>query len=335
MSHRENLYKILELDNNATSEDIKKSFRRLSLLNHPDKNENDPIKTEKFKQINKAYEILSNSEKRNEYDNEDSFPVNFSNMPGMGDFMRSGVIPIFTNFNKFPGRQNMYFSSGNIPSFAMNNSQMHEDLLNFFFGGENLFNNQNNQNNQNKNQNTNRIEKPDAIVIDLEIELKNAISGCTLPLEIERWIIENNSPRYEKETIYVNIPKGIDHNELITLEGKGNIAQQNTKGDIRIFVKVNNNTEFQRDGLNLIYKKTLTIKEMLFGYNFELKYIDGRVFKIVNDKCSDTLVLNFKKNIPKLGIKRDGIVGDLILEFTLNSSEKLTPEQIEKLKEAL
>ena len=58
-------YKILEIERNATDEDIKKSFRKLSLIHHPDKGGNE----DKFKEINEAYMTLSNPQKRQEYDN--------------------------------------------------------------------------------------------------------------------------------------------------------------------------------------------------------------------------------------------------------------------------
>lgn len=169
----------------------------------------------------------------------------------------------------------------------------------------------------------------------MDIQIKEAYTGCTLPLEIERWIIENNSRRNEKEKIYVDIPKGIDDNELIILEGNGNIAENNTKGDIRIFVKINNNSDFEREGLNLIYKKKLSIKECLCGYEFNIKYIDGRIFKIVNEKGNESILINFKKIVPKLGMERDGNKGDLILDFTINNSQQFSSEQLEKLKEML
>lgn len=331
MSHREDLYKILDLDKKASYEDIKRAFRRLSLLNHPDKNANDPSKTEKFKQITKAYEILGNENKRNQYDNQEYLPI--FGEEGMGDFMRFAGMPAFTQVYRFAGN-NVHSSSSNSSNMGQGMGQRvgqgmemeQDDLLNMFFGGENLFN---------RTKREKKIEKPDPITINLEIQIKEAFIGCSLPLEIERWIIDNNSCRNEKKKIYVDIPKGIDNNELIILKDKGNITEKNTKGDVKLFIKINNDTEFIREGLNLIYKKTLSLKETFCGYEFDIKYIDGRIFKIVNDKGNTSLLMNFKKVIPKLGIERDGNRGDLILEFNTNNLEQFTQEQLDKIKEIL
>jgi hypothetical protein len=84
------------------------------------------------------------------------------------------------------------------------------------------------------------------------------------------WIIENNLKVYENETLYITIPEGIDDNEIILLEGKGNIGHKNLKGDVKIFVKIENKTLFERKGLDLYYVKHISLKESLCGFCFDL-----------------------------------------------------------------
>ena len=81
-----NFYTILEIPQNASPEDIKKSYRRLSLKYHPDKTQGNPALTEKFQKINDAYETLGCQEKRYEYDN-----MNARMPSGMPPGMPSGV----------------------------------------------------------------------------------------------------------------------------------------------------------------------------------------------------------------------------------------------------
>ena len=67
--------------------------------------------------------------------------------------------------------------------------------------------------------------------------------------QLENKIIEN-------ETLYVDIPKGVDEGEIIILRDKGNAISEECKGDIKLFIKIENNTDFKRMGLDLIYEKT-------------------------------------------------------------------------------
>ena len=88
-------YKILEVDKNASSDDIKKSYRKLAMTYHPDKNPSPEAET-KFKDIAEAYEVLGNPEKKQNYDNygsadgNGSFNFNFSDFFNFGDMFNQG-----------------------------------------------------------------------------------------------------------------------------------------------------------------------------------------------------------------------------------------------------
>ena len=73
-------YAILEVNKNATPDEIKKSYRRLSMLHHPDKNGNSPESIKKFQEISHAYEILSDDNQRKQYDFESSMTQNDINL---------------------------------------------------------------------------------------------------------------------------------------------------------------------------------------------------------------------------------------------------------------
>ena len=66
------------------------------------------------------------------------------------------------------------------------------------------------------------------------------------PLQIEKWVMENNIKKVENELIYVEIKPGIDNNEIIILRNRGNSLDEHNIGDIKIFIKVVNNTKFTR-----------------------------------------------------------------------------------------
>lgn len=304
-----NYYEILGVSKDASFDEIKKSYRKLSLKYHPDKNGGEDAK---FKEINEAYSVLSDQSQREMYDMKLSGgPI--PNMHGMPQGMPFNPNDIM----------NMFFGMGNGGPPGMP-----PGMPPFFQGGNvHVFRN-------GVPINMNAFQKPIAIIKTIEITLDESYLGCKKPVEIERWIQEDNIKRMEKETIYVTIPRGIDENEIIVLRDIGNILSETNRGDIKIAIKILNNTSLAREGLNLIYNKTLTFKESICGFTFDLPYLSNKLFKINNN--NGVIIQNgYRKVIPSLGMIRDEHTGNLIIHFSVIYPEKLTDEQIEKLKEIL
>ena len=304
-----NLYETLGVAKTSTQEEIKKAYRKLSLELHPDRNNGSDESTEKFKKISNAYETLGDEDKRKMYDMRDN---TFNNKGGIG-IDPTELFNLFSQniFSKMGQHMNM--GQGPIP----NGPSSHGPIPNGpgFFNVEGL---------------RHSLNKPMPIMKNLEITLTKAYVGCTLPLEITRWVNENGIKREETETIYINIPKGVDTNELIILRDKGHIINDSIKGDIKIFISVKNDTEFIRNGLDLVLNKTITLKEALCGFSFDMKYLDGKIFKI-NNGNGNVIGFNYKKVLPDMGMKRDNHTGNIIINFTIVFPEKLTAEQVESL----
>ena len=166
---------------------------------------------------------------------------------------------------------------------------------------------------------------------ELVITLAQAYTGHQVPIEIERAVPGGYN---EIETLYVTVPKGIDENEVITLEGKGNVLSERMKGDVKVTVKITNDTDYKRNGLDLIFTRQVSLKEALCGFSFVLEHIDGRQFRIDNKK--GTIVSpGYQKVVPKLGIEREGHTGNLVIEFDVTFPTTLTSEQIETMKAVL
>lgn len=270
----DNYYNILNIEKTASSEEIKKSFRKLSLKHHPDKGGN----KEMFSKINEAYQTLNCPKKRSDYD-----------------------ILFESTFNPTSKQFKQY-----------SDEKITEDIKNMFFT---MFSNKEDV-----------LSKPVPIIKTIEITLEQSFNGTVMPLLIERWVKDNSNTKYvESETIYVDINKGIDNNELIIIREKGNIINENNKGDIKIFIKVNEHPEFIRKGLDLYYTHSLTLKEALCGFSFTLNYFNGRSFNITNH---DTIINNGNsKVIQNLGMSRSGKKGNLIIQFNVTFPESLTTEQ--------
>ena len=341
-----NLYEVLGLTEAASQEEIKKAYRKLSLQYHPDRNNNSPESTAKFQSISAAYDIIGDDDKRKQYDMQSKMPF------GMGGGMHSGGMQF--NGGGMPFAHGMPFSpgmsfnagGGGIPTF-FTTSEMNidpSDILNFLssniFGGggggqgngsggvrmgPNIFSMENLKQ---------KLAKPTPIIITETITLSKAYTGYNMPIEITRWIVENNVKREETETIYLPIPAGIDNNEIIILREKGNVLNEHNKGDLKVFIKIQNDTEFERNGLDLVLNKSISLKDALCGFVFDMTYVDGRVFKI-NNNGGNVITNNYNKVLAGMGMKREEHIGNLIINFTVTFPERLSAEQIEALQKIL
>ena len=210
----------------------------------------------------------------------------------------------------------------------LNNCQ--EDFFNLFLNISKNLKKSDNLNNLNKENILEKIKKkinkPSPIIRNIEITLEEAYTGKSYPLNIERWYLDNNVKVKEKETIYIDIYPGIDNNELIILRNKGNIINEDNKGDIKIFVKIVNNTNFKREGLNLIYKKKLTLKEVLVGFSFKIKHLSGKDY-VINSNDNKIININDNKKFQNMGMKRNNNIGLLIIIFDIIFPENLSKTQ--------
>jgi hypothetical protein len=178
------------------------------------------------------------------------------------------------------------------------------------------------------------MNKPIPIMTSLQITMSQVFTGASIPLEVERWILQSGTKIFEKETIYVDIPQGIDDNEILILRDRGNVISDNCKGDIKINILVQNNTAFKRAGLDLILDKNISLKESLCGFSFELNYINGKSYTLNNNKGS-IVPPEYKKIYPDMGLKRGDHKGNMIINFHVDFPTNLTIEQIDKLIEIL
>jgi DnaJ family protein B protein 11 len=303
-----NYYEILGVNEKASKDEIKKAYRNLSFKNHPDKNQGNQDATSKFQKINEAYEILGDEEKKAEYDMTRNNPFFRMNNHGSGNSEME--VPIDEIFNAFFGGGPIFGNMGGFPGMPMGGK------VHIFHGGPMGF--------------QQAMQKPSPIIKNITINMEQVLNGAVVPIEIERWIVNNGIKVFEKETVYVTVPHGVDDGEIIILRNKGNSINENVKGDIKIIIKVKNDTLFKRVGLDLILEKTISLKDSLCGFSFEINYINGKIYTLNNNK-GNIIPPGYKKLYANMGIKRGEHVGNMIILFNVDFPTQLTEDQIEKI----
>jgi len=311
---KKSFYDVLGIEKNASETEIKKAYRALSLKYHPDRNPSEEARA-LFPSINEAYETLSDKAKKQQYDMEmNGFGgIRMGSAHGEMDDIQNIFNMMFGGQSRVPG-----FGGPGFPGVHV----FHGPPAGFPGGHpfQHMFQS---------------MQKPPPIIKNVQITLEQAYVGCSLPIEIERWTMENEVKTHEVETIYVPIQQGIDDNEIIVFRDKGHIAGDALRGDVKIVIHIANSTIFRRQGLDLLYSAKLSLRDALCGFSFELKHLNGKAMNITNYSNKTIITPATKKVIPGLGMMRDKQVGNLILEFDITFPASITPEQCEALEKIL
>jgi len=298
-----NYYEILGIDKTASSEEIKKAYRNLAKKHHPDLNKGDNIAEEKFKEINEAYGLLSDTEKRKAYDSIG----NQSNFAANSDFDPSQYG--FSGYQAYGNTKNAY----------------HSDFYNMFFSEgfdvNDLFGN--GRNNQ-SSQRTGTINGHD-ISAEIEISPEEGFSGGQ-----RRVSLNTNSGIIN---INFTIPKGVRNGEKIRLKGQGQTGNNGGKnGDFLMNVIMKPSKIFTVHGNDLEMILNLMPWDAMLGEKKQIETIDGRI----NITIPPSIQTGKKIRISGKGyINREGKRGDLIIMVRIVNPNKITEnakELYEKLK---
>jgi len=299
-------YQILGVSSDASEAEIKSAYRKLSLELHPDKNKSSgKDTTEQFQKIGEAYDTLKDPQKRQMYDmqkNGNPFGSGFNGGDPFQAFHMGG----------FPGMQ-MHHGMHGMPG-------MHHDVNNIF---ESIFGGMGGPNIRIFHNGVPVNFKPPPIERKIQISLEQAFTGVSMALELER--------DGGKETVFINIPKGIDTNERIVLPEKGNVSN-NMRGDIHLHIEIENHSLFTRKQNDLYCKKTISLKEALCGFMIEIPHLNGKMLRLNNQTNLSVIKPGYQKEIASYGMTESG---KLIIEFEIQFPETLSISQIEKLREIL
>jgi DnaJ family protein B protein 4 len=297
-------YEVLGIPKDANEGTIKKAYRELSFKNHPDRNPS-PEAASKMREINEAYEVLSDPQKRSEYDTPNANPLDdiiselFKREQNQNPFHMFHQVHMGPRIHIRPGQPINIFE-------MMQNMHMGEVF---------------------------EEVRPDPLDVEIAITLEEAYKGHNTPITIERNVNNGKYIATEQEKVYVITPPGIDNGEIIQIEEKGHVLK-NHKSVLRVHIRIKPHEVFERKGLQLVYKHTLTYKESICGFDFTIQQLDGTSLKIKNN--IGNIIQNMDEKVLKgKGMMRDGTTGDLMLQLRVLPSKPLTEEQVEALLKVL
>jgi molecular chaperone DnaJ len=356
---KKDLYEILGVDRNASQEEIKKAYRRLAKKYHPDLNPGDKEAEQKFKEINEAYEILSDPQKRAQYDQfgHAAFEQGGFQQGGFGDFTQGGFDFDFGGFGDIFG-----------------------DIFSDFFG-------------TGRRKAEKGPKKGADIRYDLTLTFEEAAFGTEKEIEVERFEVcdvchgtgvkpgsrpetcpvchgtgeirqTQNTPfgrivnirtcprchgegkiitdpcqkcggtgRIRKRRkIKVTIPAGIDEGQMLTLRGEGEPGLRGgPNGDLYIVIHVKPHEIFKREGYDVYVKIPISFADAALGGEIKIPTLDGMVsFTIPEGTQTGTKFKLRGKGIPHIGGRGRG---DQIVEVYVEVPKRLSEKQKELLRE--
>jgi len=353
-------YTILGVEKGASKEDVKKAFRKLAHQYHPDHPGGNEAK---FKEINEAYQILSDDKKRAEYDTYGSTFGSQGGPQGFGGFDFSG-------FQGFNGQQGNPFGEG--VEFDLG------EMFGDFFGG-------------NGGQ-RGKVKRGRDISIDLDIPFSESVFGTDRKVLIAKTLVcdecRGNGGKYgtkmkkceacngqgkiheAKRTIFgtfssvrecnvcmskgevpvekcpkchgagaikgqeeikIGIPAGINNGEVIRLTGKGEAMPGGVHGDLYARIRVLPHAFLKREGANLVMTLDIKLSDALLGADYPIETLDGKITVHVPEGVTHDEILRVRsKGVPTEKTKR----GDLLIRLNIKMPKNLS-RKAQKLLEEL
>lgn len=312
-------YKILGVPRNATQEEIKKAYRRLALKYHPDRNKGNKEAEERFKEINEAYAVLSDPEKRRQYDQfgstefhrrfsqEDIFRgFDFENI-----FRDLGIGFDFGRVFRFGGGhrgQQFTFDLGDLFSHIFGTAPEEEWRFGGYTGKEDF-------------QRT-TVRSGD-LVLELPVTLEEVAQGAEKVLSI--------APTGKPERIKVRIPVGVENGQKLRLPAMGAYGPDGRRGDLYLQIKIEDHPFFQREGRDVILDWSIPYTQAVFGTTIEVPTLYGKKVKV---KVPPGTKSGTRLRLRGLGLpSRSGTKGDQFVRLQIEVPKRLTKKQEELLRE--
>ena len=306
-------YKILNVTKNATAEELKKSYRKLAMLYHPDKNPGDKKSEEKFKEIAEAYDVLSEADKRKDYDNFFGKRQSASNYSKNYTYSNPYTYTETTK-NPFYGTSSKYTTDDSIEDVwkdllkDFNKSQFSDFFKNFF--------------DKKKTKPESKIFKGEDIMGKITINLQEAYNGSKRILKV------NN------EKLRLTIKPGIENDQILKIKSKGHKSSYTygKPGDLFVRIAVDQHNSLKRKKNDLYAETSVDIYTILLGKKITINTLTGKIS------------VNIPRGTPfgkSLRLKGMGMPfynnptkkGDLFLKIKYSIPQNLSQKELTMLKE--
>jgi molecular chaperone DnaJ len=330
-------YKILEVDRNSSPEEIKKSYRKLAMKYHPDKNPGDPQAEEMFKECAEAFDVLSDPQKKQEYD---TYGTVGGGNPFSGGFGMDDIFSRFGDFFGFGGNPRQQVRKGQ--DLRMKVTLNLKDIINGIdkklkyirqvkcntcdgIGGKDLTTCGMCQGNGQKRmvQNT-----PFG-----QIQQIVTCSACNGSGQITRTNCNNcrgQGTVPKEETIDIQIPKGAVGGVNFNMQSQGNYTKNGHPGDLSIQIEEIPDENFKRENNNLIFEQSISIIDAILGKELQLVTPHGEIKYTVQPGTTHGKVLRIQgKGVPDLNM--GGRVGDLFIKMNIRVPHTVNNEEREIL----
>ena len=348
-------YEVLGVSRGASEDEIKKAYKKMARKYHPDLNPGDKTAEEKFKEVNEAYEVLSDADKKARYD----------------QYGHAGVDPNF-GAGGFGGGFDGSFDFGDLG-----------DIFGSFFGGGL---------GGGRRTNPNAPQRGESIRMSIAISFEEAAFGCEKAVTVERYetcdtchgngcapgtspevcpdchgtgtvqvrrqtpmgVFATSSPCpkcggkgriihqpckdcrgsgmvRKKKTIQASIPAGIDNGQTISIRGQGNAGKNGgPAGDLLITITVRPHELFRREGTSVLCEAPITFTQAVLGAELEIPTIDGKVKYTLPEGTQSGTTFRLKgKGIPSINGRGRG---DQYVTVYIETPKNLNKEQEEALK---